>query len=618
MQQRILPQIDCKMKQLFLLLLTVGSLAVYAADERNSVTAVLKTATVYATGAELQHNAVAQLRQGASELVVQGVSSYVDINSIQVNCPANVTILGLEFSNNYLQTDVAMPAVKKLEDSVERITADVAAVDVGIATTAELLQVLKANQDIKGAQTGLSVAELMKLMDYYKKKSTELQQEMAALQDRKKKLQAIQTKLAKQIAEEQKKNTQSGGRIILQLSAAMAGRYDFTITYITQNAYWTPYYDVRVDDIKNPAQLIYKAKIVQTTGIDWKQVKLSLSTSAPTQYGTAPVLRSWFLSYIDPIRSMDRRLATNRIQSFDEAIQGKAAGVTLSETVVTGVNVKIRGVNSMNGNGTPLYIVNGVEMPANEVSKLNPNDFKNVDVLNAANATAIYGSRGAHGAIVITLKEGLEDYVTVTDNELDVSYDIALPYDVPANGKQQIATLKETAVEAVYKYYAVPKLDKDAFLLAEISEWEKLDLLPGEANIIFEGTYIGKTFIDPANTADTLNLTMGKDKRVVVKREKLADYSSVKFLGSNKLQKLTYQITVKNNKKEPIKLLLKDQYPISTNKDIEVELLETGDAAVNAELGVLTWKLELAPGESKKLRIGYSVKYPKGKTLNLY
>jgi uncharacterized protein (TIGR02231 family) len=178
--------------------------------------------------------------------------------------------------------------------------------------------------------------------------------------------------------------------------------------------------------------------------------------------------------------------------------------------------------------------------------------------------------------------------------------------------------LKESTIAAAYKYYAVPKLDKDAYLLAEISDWEKLNLLPGEANIIFEGTYIGKTFIDPANTADTLNLTMGKDKRVVIKREKMADFSSVKFLGSNKLQKLTYELTVKNNKKEPIKLLLKDQYPLSTNKDIEVELLESGDAMVNTELGVLTWKLELAPGESKKVRIGYSVKYPKGKTLNLY
>ena len=146
---------------------------------------------------------------------------------------------------------------------------------------------------------------------------------------------------------------------------------------------------------------------------------------------------------------------------------------------------------------------------------------------------------------------------------------------------------------------------------------ESLNLLPGEANIIFEGTYVGKTFIDPSATTDTLNLTLGRDKRVVVKKEKLVDFCSVKFLGSNKVQKLYYELTVKNNKKDTVKMLLKDQYPLSTLKDIEVELLEDGGATVNPETGVMTWKLEIAPGEARKLRFGYSVKYPRDKSVNL-
>jgi Domain of unknown function (DUF4139) len=114
-----------------------------------------------------------------------------------------------------------------------------------------------------------------------------------------------------------------------------------------------------------------------------------------------------------------------------------------------------------------------------------------------------------------------------------------------------------------------------------------------------------------------LNLTVGHDKRVVIKREKLVDYSSVKFLGNNKLQKFTYEITVKNNKNEAVNLLLKDQYPLSTNKDIEVELLETSDAEITKDIGLLSWKIQLAPGEVKKIRFAYNVKYPKDKMLNL-
>jgi uncharacterized protein (TIGR02231 family) len=169
----------------------------------------------------------------------------------------------------------------------------------------------------------------------------------------------------------------------------------------------------------------------------------------------------------------------------------------------------------------------------------------------------------------------------------------------------------------LYKYYAVPKLDKDAYLLAEVPEWENLNLLPGDANIIFEGTYVGKSFIDPGSTSDTLSLTLGRDKRVVIKKDKLIDYSSTKLLGSNKIQKFTYELTVKNNKKDTVRMMLKDQYPISTNKEIEVELLNDDEAVVSPEIGVLTWKLELAPGEVKKVRFSYSIKYPKDKMINL-
>lgn len=146
---------------------------------------------------------------------------------------------------------------------------------------------------------------------------------------------------------------------------------------------------------------------------------------------------------------------------------------------------------------------------------------------------------------------------------------------------------------------------------------ETLNLLPGEANIIFEGTFVSKTTISPNSTLDTLRLTPGHDKRVVVKREKLEDFSSVKFLGSNKKQTFTYEITVKNNKKEKIQMEISDQYPISTHKDIEVELLQYDGATVDKETGMLTWKMELAPNASKKFRLSYSVKYPRDKQVNL-
>ncbi|MGZ3938013.1 MAG: mucoidy inhibitor MuiA family protein, partial [Flavisolibacter sp.] len=568
------------------------------------------------TGAELIHNASIQLGQGNEELIIEGVSNTIDINSIQINCPTAVTIMGVEFSTNFLVQPEVSTRIKFLQDSVDMIQKESDRVNVQIQTTTELLEVLRTNRDIKGQQTGLSVAELMKLMEYYKTKVTELQNELAVERDRQRKLGEQINKLRAQIKEEEMKNTKTTGQLKLQLSVATPGKYDFVVSYITPNAWWTPYYDIRVDDIKNPLKMIYKAKMVQTTGIDWKKVKLSLSTSVPNQWGNAPTLRPWFLSYFNPVTVMNKTLSNAPMAALQGRVAGIAVESNLNEIPGAATNIRIRGAASIK-DADPLYVVNGAVMTASDFAKLNPNSIKSMNVLKGEQATSIYGARASNGAIVVTLKEGLEDYVSVTDNELNVTFDIDLPYDVPSNGKEQTATLKDYAVKALYKYYAVPKLDKDAYLLADVPEWESLNLLPGEANIIFEGTYVGKSFIDPSSTSDTLSLTLGRDKRVVIKKDKVVDFSSVKFLGSNKVQRFTYELTVKNNKKDTVRMTLKDQYPLSTNKEIEIELLDDGGAAVSPEIGLLNWQLQLNPGEVKKVRFSYSVKYPKDKMVAL-
>ncbi len=612
------------MKKYFLLsALCLTLLYTWANEDRPVTKATLDAVTVYRAGAEMVHSAKINLAKGNAEIIIENLSNAIEINSVQLKTSDNVTVMGIEFNTDYLKDEIKNTRTKMLEDSAEKINTAIDKIKLEESITADLLTVLKANKEIKGTQTGLSVAELMKLMDYYKIKSAELQAELLQLKQKKDKLGKLAEKVAAQIAEEEKKNNKSTGNLVLQLNCAIAGKYDFIITYITNNAYWNAFYDLKATSVTAPLKLIYRAKIFQTTGIDWKQVKLALSTSTPTQTGNAPVFKAWFLSYINPVEKYNRDLSMmNSIQSFNQSSfkkesSGAAAGVELNEVVTTGYGIKIRGTRSVTGNTAPIYMVNGVQMEAGSIASIDKNTIKDIQVLQSPAASAIYGARGNNGVIVITLKDGLDDYISVADRELDVIFTIELPYDVPTNGKAQTATLKEYDVPAIYKYYAVPKLDKDAFLLAEVADWEGLNLLPGDANIIFEGTYIGKSFIDPSSTNDTINLTMGRDKRVVVKREKLKDFSSVKFLGTNKKQIFTYEITIKNNKKDAIDMLLKDQYPVSQNKEVEVELLESADAAVNDETGVLTWKLKLPPGEVRKIRISYSVKYPKDKVLNL-
>jgi TonB-dependent SusC/RagA subfamily outer membrane receptor len=597
------------MKGMLIVLMTLSlAISVQAGGDKNIVSSVLKSAMVYRAGAELTHSAKAALSQGNNELVIDNISNRIDINSLQIGSNGNVTILSVEFSTNFLRPEQKLPIVKKLEDSLESVKDELTKVQVVLKTDQELLDLLKANKEIRGQQTGLSVAELSKMMDYYKNKTLEIQNEISRYKEKESKLTGVTEKIKRQITEEEQKNSKTIGKLLLQLYCPLAGQYDFTISYVTPSASWNPSYDLRVENINKPVSLAYKAKLTQFTGIDWEHVKLSLSTSVPSQHNNAPEIKTWFLAYNNPFTALQGRVA---------GVAAAPAPASLASVVVIGYGKKrTDDEDEKKEEMEPIYVVNGSIISKAEFNKIEKRAIKSMEVLKDGQASAIYGSRAAGGAVVVTLKE-MGDYVNVKDNELNVVFDIDLPYDVPSNGKEQNVNLKDFKVPATYKYYTVPRLDKDAYLVGEIVDWETLNLLPGEANIIFEGTYIGKTSIDAGSVQDTMNLTLGRDKRVMVTREKLTDFSSVKFLGSNKKQTFTYEITVRNNKKEAIQMELQDQYPLSTNKDIEVELLQADGASVDKETGFITWKPQLAPGEIKKYRISYSVKYPKDKMINL-
>jgi len=587
------------------------AIAATAGDGPTVVASSLQSVMVYRSGAEMMHKATAHLASGNSELIIDDVSTTLEPASIRVGCAGGVTIMSVTFSKDYLQPETVSPLVKKLQDSIAVLAREQEHLSVLTQSDQQLLDVLNSNKNFGGTQNGLSAAELIKMMDYYRQQLIGLRTEMSGYADRTSRLNAIQENLEKQIREEESKNTKTSGRILLQVLTPVAGNYEFTVSYLTMAAHWEPAYDLKVTGIGDPLQLLYKARLVQSSGIDWKHVKLSLSTSLPSQGGNAPTLKARFLGFIEIVAVNGKRFYNDAVGN---SLVGSVPGVAVNKDVDG--NFKIRGFASTSL-GQPLYIVNGQEMNPDEYAKLDPNKIGDIQVLKGDQATAVYGLRASSGVVVITLKSELGDYVGINDNQLDVVFDIDIPYDIPSNGKAQGVELKEYKVPCVFEDYAAPVAEKEAFLLGQVQGWEKLNLLPGEASITVEGTYIGKSFIDPGSTQDTLSLTLGQDKRIVVKREKVTDFSSVNFLGSSKKEVFTYQITVRNNKKEKAEMMLKDQYPISTDKDIEVELLDNGGATVNKDNGVLTWKLELAPGEIKKCRISYSVKYPKDKTVNI-
>ena len=250
---------------------------------------------------------------------------------------------------------------------------------------------------------------------------------------------------------------------------------------------------------------------------------------------------------------------------------------------------------------------------AQPVSKLY-DKLEEVAVIGSANnapkraAKSNNDDEKSNGSFALQVKESQQ--MTAT------SFDIDLPYTIPSDNKPQTVEIKSLDLPATYQYFAAPKLDKDAFLTAQIVDWEQYNLLSGEANLFLEGTFMGKTLLNTLTTDDTLNISLGRDKNVVVMRTKLKDFSKTKFLSDKRTDSRGFETTVRNKRGQPLSITVEDQVPISTTKDIEI-VPETGDAVVDLPTGKLTWKLDVPAGKEKKVKFNYKVTYPKAQKVIL-
>jgi uncharacterized protein (TIGR02231 family) len=225
--------------------------------------------------------------------------------------------------------------------------------------------------------------------------------------------------------------------------------------------------------------------------------------------------------------------------------------------------------------------------------------------------------------MVLDMKSNRSDYLKnenrggevafqqVAVQELSAEFEIELPYSIMSDGKPYVVDVTSYSLPATYMHYAVPKQDADAFLMAKVVGWNTLNLVSGKASVYFAGAYLGQSFINTASVDDTLSLSLGRDKRVALVRKKQSELSKRQLLGNNEKETFYFETTVRNNRDKEINVLLEDQLPISSDGQIEVAMLEISGAVLEKNTGKLSWNIKLAPGESKTVTLGYSIKTPK-------
>ncbi len=211
----------------------------------------------------------------------------------------------------------------------------------------------------------------------------------------------------------------------------------------------------------------------------------------------------------------------------------------------------------------------------------------------------------------VELEEAIMPVATIKQNQTTVEIAVAEKYSIASNGDQFTVSLQQYDIDAQYEYYAVPKLDKDAFLMARITNWDQYNLLPGEASLFLEGTFVGNSFLDTYASTDTLAISLGRDPGISIERKKIDIYSKSNFIGPNKVETRGFDILVRNPKSTTINLKIFDQLPVSTRGEITVTSQEISGGQLNENTGEISWDLSIKPGEQEKLELKYEVKYPK-------
>lgn len=521
---------------------------VIAQSEKTVSKNTIKEVTVFLNGAVVNRSASEIIEAGITRLTIDNLSPYINPNSINVTGIGEVTLLSVQHQQNYLQQGKVTAEVKMLQDSLDDLNDKMQALQNTKYIYDQSEQMLLANKQL-GGKEGVSPDDFDNFVDIFSERLTKIKDLQSVEQKKINKLNLEITRITNQLATINSGNKKVTGTIVLLVSAKTRQSVKFDFSYKVDKAGWWPLYDIRTDDFKQPLSLTYKANVKQSTGEDWSNVKLKLSTGNPNENGNIPLLYPQYIDFLNTQPS----------------------------------SVKLSG--GRNDQGT--YQLDEKATQLNEV------------VITSAPQTYKWTSSN----------------VNQNENQLSTDFDIAVPYSINSDGKEQLIEIANYNLTANYSYTTIPKLDKDVFLTAYINNWEDLNLLSGSASIYFQNAFVGNSYIN-TDTEDSLLFSLGRDKRIIVNRDKLKELSNKQFLGNAITKTYSYETAIKNTKKETVEVNLEDQLPIAQNTGIEVKLIESDGAAVDQNTGKLKWTINLAAGETVKKKFSFSVKYPKGKVIN--
>jgi uncharacterized protein (TIGR02231 family) len=522
---------------------------------------------VYKNGAQIFRQTQTNLVAGENKLVFEWLEEGLSPNSIQVGGNGNFIITESEYTDKMPDLDNVknsadlkyVKLIKQLKDSLVLIDYKTEEINYRKEILNTEKTVLLNYRLYKGEAKKDSMSYLKEGLNYLQEKLTSIYNDLHKLKKEGEDIYAIRLNLQNRlngvnadlgeqdIADIYKTNHQ----ITISIISDVATMANISVNYFVNTAGWEPMYDLRTEGVESQVKLTYKGIVYQRTKVDWTNVKLILSTGTPQCNLSAPELYTWYLDVIKPVYMYDKSKKYNMPVAAQSMVMSKGTA---------------------NGYGER-------------------DEEKNLE--QDADAKHAY------------------EYVATNDQQVQATFEIKLPYSIASDNKKHTVAVLQKDLDTKYMYKTVPKVDVTAYLLARVTGWEDLNLLPGKASVFYAGTYVGQTYINPATTNDTLDLTLGKDDNVVVKRTKQKDKSKEKLLNDDKIYSFAYEITMKNGNTKSIEIEVKDQMPITHGKDVVVTKDNMANATYEESTGMLTWRQTIKAKDTKHINFAYTIKAPK-------
>jgi hypothetical protein len=663
------------MKTIFCCILSMLALPIIAQKEI-PVSAPLQKATVFFTGAQLHHEYTVELKPGKQEIVFQKLTDFIDPNTVQVKAKGALTILSVRTRKNYEDPKISNEEIEKLNSQKKAFELKNEALQNEYNVLDMDRNLLLKNQELKGNDQGLKIAELKEAYAFMHQKLMEINTRQSAIYSELEELQKQINKIEQEILSQRSKPVINYSEIVVEVDVEKTGDAYFFVQYITPNATWKPYYDMRSDGIGKPVKLEAKANVSQTSGIEWKNIDVVLSTNDPYENAQEPDISPWYINYNNTPQKISQK--TKQLPSVDysgQKIRGEvidaSTGLSLPFAKITFPSNPTAGGAVTDFEGKFVIIVPkgetqlkasfvGYDQQQQTINSAYIKFFvkpqavellevrlatKNVaasQLLTVGGVSSSWGDaeytlsasdisansvRGARKQKVKTFMDSDDgsrdkDYApTVTTivekKDMRMEYTILSKMSIPSDGMEHKLSIASFDMNANYEYHAIPKVDPSVYLSAQVSGWEKLNLLSGESNIYFDGTFLGKSYLDASTTKDTLSFSFGKEAKMKIERIRIKEKSKQRLINNRQKFEVSWEIKLKNNGGAVIPVVIKDQFPISTNADIKVREGEVGEGKVEENTKIITWVFKNGIPTSQVITFDYSVDYQHGIRLYL-